>query len=600
MDTLDAPSTPPGRPTIPEPATPEAPVIDDPNAGRFSHFWSERNVIIRSLPHPQTGEVQQCGFRQHVDVAFQITFTVLFEMLRIAYVLDGWAQDRDEHLPLVLARVAGDGTSTLFSPQCSEAVQEGEYWLFQHCELEEMCDEHPLPWQSGTVKHHRLSLEQGPPRCCFRGNGLKPTAIVPEDPNRKVDPATVLEGKDKAPQRGKSKSRNKRAASEAADNASAKRQKLAAGGRSLTEMVPEDLILAADLAVTEDNIAKISDKVDLILSILQRLQENSREFSDAQLAAMNPKPIVTVTSRNKKFREAVEKRDLCCIVTKLNNHPPYVARHHGMLCGPAIQAAHIVPIGRPDIWCAGDFDTAIRQQRSLLQSPDAHGAIDLNATENGIMLREDLHTMFDRFFWGVHPRSMRVVVFVAVPELTWMHGMVIEPRKRTTVGWPPKAVWEWHWQQCVIRSLRGQGELPEFKYYGSPTPDAVPVTDQTEGTIAPLPHNERAEIRGRSLVRRCSLSKPAGCESGADAVQHRARRRIRSVSTPPPLTKPRKPENIVTTCSKLKRTKSDIIRFLPVGRVRPVVRHVHSVDHLPALEYSDWREIKVKKKKSEN
>ncbi|KAA8912644.1 hypothetical protein FN846DRAFT_903400 [Sphaerosporella brunnea] len=149
----------------------------------------------------------------------------------------------------------------------------------------------------------------------------------------------------------------------------------------------------------------------------------------------------------------------------------------GMLCGPITKAAHILPIGRADIWSYGTFQHAVSQQRTLLRAAESHILVDQKAVENGIMLRQDLHSMFDRFFWGVHPRSMRVVVFVAVEELMPFHGMVLRPRTR--IGWPPKALWNWQWQQCVVRRLRGQGELPGCKYYHSPAPHAVVVPDET-------------------------------------------------------------------------------------------------------------------------
>ncbi|KAA8895631.1 hypothetical protein FN846DRAFT_762528, partial [Sphaerosporella brunnea] len=180
--------------------------------------------------------------------------------------------------------------------------------------------------------------------------------------------------------------------------------------------------------------------------------------------------------RTAAFRIAVEKRDLACILTGSNNHPPFVDKRKEMLCGPAIEAAHIIPLGRPDLWKT-QIVADIRMSRRKLRIEC--GKIDQNALENGVMLRADLHCMFDRFFWGVHPKTWRVVVFIPVPELVSFHGRRIT--RRVSKQFPPEPVWLWHWQQCVLRCFRAGGELPETKYYDPPQGEAlrVPCPDET-------------------------------------------------------------------------------------------------------------------------
>ncbi|KAA8902647.1 hypothetical protein FN846DRAFT_908455 [Sphaerosporella brunnea] len=190
-----------------------------------------------------------------------------------------------------------------------------------------------------------------------------------------------------------------------------------------------------------------------------------------------------------------------------------------MVCAPITAAAHIVPVGRPDIWSYGTFLHAICQERTLFRAADSHILAAQNAVENGIMLRQELHSMLYRFFWGVHARSMRLVVFVAVQELIPFHGMVLRPRQR--IGWPLKAVWNWQWQQCVVRWLRGQGELSEFKYYDSDAYHAVVVSDEADmdHKVEEL-YDWEGENRGRSRLRRSILCKFRNNEDTAGA-QHK-------------------------------------------------------------------------------
>ncbi|KAA8896591.1 hypothetical protein FN846DRAFT_910622 [Sphaerosporella brunnea] len=106
--------------------------------------------------------------------------------------------------------------------------------------------------------------------------------------------------------------------------------------------------------------------------------------------------------------------------------------------------------------------SAVRSSRSCRVLRNAP-YVDNNCVENGVMLRGDLHKMFDRFFWSVHPTTRVVVVFVPIPELMAYHGMKVA---RTPQGFPQGKIWQWHWEQCVIRCMRAAAEgNPEDKYY---------------------------------------------------------------------------------------------------------------------------------------
>ncbi|KAA8912515.1 hypothetical protein FN846DRAFT_769855, partial [Sphaerosporella brunnea] len=157
--------------------------------------------------------------------------------------------------------------------------------------------------------------------------------------------------------------------------------------------------------------------------------------------------------RTPAFRTQVEARQAQCLLSGARNHPDDLTRLDGELTGPGIEAAHIVPLGRPDLWSEAMVSAvrASRSERVLRNAP----YVDNNCVENGVMLRADLHKMFDRFFWSVHPTTRVVVVFVPIPEMMEYHGMKVDRKPR---GFPPAKIWQWHWEQCVIRCLRAAAE----------------------------------------------------------------------------------------------------------------------------------------------
>ncbi|KAA8905887.1 hypothetical protein FN846DRAFT_1021655 [Sphaerosporella brunnea] len=157
-----------------------------------------------------------------------------------------------------------------------------------------------------------------------------------------------------------------------------------------------------------------------------------------------------------RFRWLVTQRDPRCILTHSNGLPDFgIAAAQPRWAGPGIDAVHIVPVCRPDQW-SRSLRAAISRQRLLQRTGDQAALITQNCAENGIMLRSDMRCMFDYFFWSVHPKTLTVVVFVDVPELHAFHGKKLTPE--TLIGFPPREVWEWHWNQAVVRSLKKRAE----------------------------------------------------------------------------------------------------------------------------------------------
>jgi hypothetical protein len=118
--------------------------------------------------------------------------------------------------------------------------------------------------------------------------------------------------------------------------------------------------------------------------------------------------------RDPNFKKDVAHRDRKCVVTGITN------RYGGMgtsadnlWVGPGMEGAHIVPWARPDI-LKPNLRAAIKQQRAKEATlAQAQGAplpvatkVDVNAVENGVFLRSDLHALFDAWLWTVDPVSL--------------------------------------------------------------------------------------------------------------------------------------------------------------------------------------------------
>ncbi|KAA8894068.1 hypothetical protein FN846DRAFT_1001765 [Sphaerosporella brunnea] len=94
----------------------------------------------------------------------------------------------------------------------------------------------------------------------------------------------------------------------------------------------------------------------------------------------------------------------------------------------------------------------VRFSRNRCKMAKTEKYIDNNCVENGIMLRADLHRMFDRFFWSIYPKTKVVVVFVPILEMMQLHGMKVKAKQG---GFPPMKICQWHWDQCVVRCIQG-------------------------------------------------------------------------------------------------------------------------------------------------
>jgi putative restriction endonuclease len=80
-----------------------------------------------------------------------------------------------------------------------------------------------------------------------------------------------------------------------------------------------------------------------------------------------------------------------------------------------------------------------------------------NSAQNGILLRADLHTLFDRGLLGIDPRAMQVCLHPSLRTTAYasLHGKSVE-LPRHTANWPSREALRRHLVACGWDSLRAQ------------------------------------------------------------------------------------------------------------------------------------------------
>ena len=98
---------------------------------------------------------------------------------------------------------------------------------------------------------------------------------------------------------------------------------------------------------------------------------------------------VSSGTRVAEFREAVRQRDRRCVITG----EMVLRAEHGIWRG--FEAAHIFPLRYEGYWTQQNYG------RWISIHPSSGGSI--NSIQNGMLLREDIHTLFDSCDVSINP-----------------------------------------------------------------------------------------------------------------------------------------------------------------------------------------------------
>src|SRR5277367_6344653 len=96
-------------------------------------------------------------------------------------------------------------------------------------------------------------------------------------------------------------------------------------------------------------------------------------------------------NRTQSFCDAVRSRDLRCVITgqRASN-----AANGGW---GGLQAAHIFPLAYEDHWNQSNYSNLITIP------PASETAGSINSVQNGLLLRNDIHDIFDSYDFSINP-----------------------------------------------------------------------------------------------------------------------------------------------------------------------------------------------------
>ncbi|KAL2054126.1 hypothetical protein ABVK25_005665 [Lepraria finkii] len=178
---------------------------------------------------------------------------------------------------------------------------------------------------------------------------------------------------------------------------------------------------------------------------------------------VNNEPCLTRTislstgTRLKSFRDEVRKRDGRCVIT--GKIAP--GAHHDYWKG--FQAAHIIPLAYEGHW--------VQQKFSRWITIPAASGDNINSKQNGLLLRSDIHELFDVYDVSINPDD-NYKVFHFSYDGDNIAGKFLDERFRDNPERPPDELFRWHFRQAVLTNMRGAGE-PSFEIDFPPGSDML-------------------------------------------------------------------------------------------------------------------------------
>ncbi|KAG0641779.1 hypothetical protein HOY80DRAFT_1135047 [Tuber brumale] len=196
------------------------------------------------------------------------------------------------------------------------------------------------------------------------------------------------------------------------------------------------------------------------------------------------------------FRRWLEicNRDRKCVISGLVN-PDICIQANDWI---GFEAAYIFPLEQENHWIQHSYG------RWITDIDDAVGSSKINSSQNGFLLRTDIHQMFTQYLLSINPDdSYKVVVFTG--DRLGLDGRILDPVCRSP-GDPhfvPDELLRWHFRQSVLANVRGAGE-PIFEH------DFPPGTDMVGEILAGPYAQERFELEIEARLIEASSEQPLG------------------------------------------------------------------------------------------
>ncbi|KAF8533552.1 HNH endonuclease-domain-containing protein [Trichophaea hybrida] len=159
------------------------------------------------------------------------------------------------------------------------------------------------------------------------------------------------------------------------------------------------------------------------------------------------------------FRDAVRERDRRCVVTG----KPALRADHGIWRG--FEAAHIFPLAYEGHWNKENYGRWI----TIPAATESTGTI--NSVQNGMLLRADIHSLFDSYDISINPDDNYKIVCFG-PDGNGIAGNHLDQQLLQDPHRPVHQLLRWHFRQAVLANMRGAGE-PVFEVDFPPGSDMM-------------------------------------------------------------------------------------------------------------------------------
>ncbi|CUS07610.1 unnamed protein product, partial [Tuber aestivum] len=170
------------------------------------------------------------------------------------------------------------------------------------------------------------------------------------------------------------------------------------------------------------------------------------------------------TSREKaKFHHDISNRYRKCVISGMVN--PEILIQANDWTG--FEVAYIFPPKHESLWIQFNYG------RWITDMDDATGSSKINSSQNGFLLRADVHQMFKQYLISVNPDDgYKIVVFTI--ERSGLDSRILDPvcRSPTNPHHVADQLLRWHFCQSVLVNMRGAGE-PIFEHDFPPGTDMV-------------------------------------------------------------------------------------------------------------------------------
>ncbi|MCJ1254710.1 hypothetical protein MMC24_002526 [Lignoscripta atroalba] len=177
--------------------------------------------------------------------------------------------------------------------------------------------------------------------------------------------------------------------------------------------------------------------------------------------SINNEPLLTralslsTGTRHESFRSAVRARDGRCVIT---GQVALSAHLNGWV---GFKAAHVFPLAYEGYWDDQNYNRWITR-------PPATG-MPINSVQNGLLLRADIHELFDSYFFSINPDdNHKIVCFM--PDGCNIAGKCLDLQFLNDPNRPVDQLLRWHFRQAVLTNMKGAGE-PIFEHDFPPGSD---------------------------------------------------------------------------------------------------------------------------------